>query len=233
MSRNYWFVMMAAFSLGMTAGRPAMAQPTVLELFTSQGCSSCPPADVLAGRLAADPALIVLSFHVDYWDNLGWKDPFAAKASTERQYAYGKAMATDSVFTPQLIINGRDSLVGSQESAVRNGIAAAQKETLPIGAILSAQGDGDLSLSLSGDAPAAEVWEARFVRHAMTKIGGGENGGRSLESVNNVTGIRRIGTFKAGKITLPALQGRDDGLAIIVQEPARGKILGAAIFTKS
>src|SRR5271163_1162446 len=99
----------------------------VAELFTSQGCSSCPPADAVAGRLRTDPAVIVLSFHVNYWDGPQWRDPFSSQAVTDRQYAYGRALGESTVFTPQLIVNGTHSLIGSQESAIHDAIAAARR----------------------------------------------------------------------------------------------------------
>src|SRR5262249_14462576 len=114
------------------ADAAAASQRSVVELFTSQGCSSCPPADALAGRLTTNPTLLVLSFHVNYWDSLGWKDSFPSQASTDRQYAYARSLRQQTVFTPQLIVNGTQSLVGSQESGVRRAIAAVTARALPI-----------------------------------------------------------------------------------------------------
>ena len=238
MNKCFWLTGAAVFLSGLGVAATAMAAgpdkttasgPTVLELFTSQGCSSCPPADSLAARLAADPSLVVLSFHVNYWDNLGWKDPYSSQASTDRQYAYGKAFGTGSVFTPQLIVGGTDSMVGSEEGRVESAVATARKMPPPVSASLTKNPDGSFGLSLSGRADGAEIWEARFVRHATTRVGGGENGGRSLDTVDNVTSFKKIGAFAAGTSSLPALQGPDDGIAVIVQQPGPGKILGAAI----
>ena len=104
----------------------AQADPVVLELFTSQGCSSCPPADRLLTELQTDPEIIALSFHVTYWDRLGWADPFATNAGTLRQYDYAEAFKTERVFTPQLIVNGTQSFVGSNRAAITKAVADAK-----------------------------------------------------------------------------------------------------------
>src|SRR5579862_769352 len=151
-------------SQSATAGTPR----AVVELFTSQGCSSCPPADAVVGRLLTHPEVLVLSYHVNYWDDLGWKDPFSSADSTDRQYAYAQALGERSVFTPQLIVNGTTSLVGSQESAVQRAVAAADQVDFPIRAALAAQADGNLTLTLEGPGMPGEVWEVRYVHHAVT-----------------------------------------------------------------
>jgi hypothetical protein len=207
----------------------AMPQ-AVVELFTSQGCSSCPPADAVAGRLLANPQVLVLSFHVNYWDDLGWKDPFSSASSTDRQYAYARALGERSVFTPQLIVNGTQSLVGSQESAVQRVVAGANKTDFPIRAELAAQPDGSFSLTLAGPEMPGELWEVRYVHHSVTSIRGGENDGRELETFNNVTRIRHIGRFRAGTFKLASLRDPEDGIAVFVQAPAAGRILGAASY---
>ena len=208
-------------------------QPKVVaELFTSLGSSSCPPADALAGRLSTNSAVLVLSYHVTYWDGLGFADPFASRASTERQYAYQHALGERTVFTPQLVVNGTQSLVGSQDVAVQHAVAAAATPAagFPVQTDLSRQSDGSFSLRLSGPEIKADVWELRYVRHSTTRVQGGENGGHTLETYNNVTHIRRLGAFKPGTLSLPALKAPEDGLAIVVQSPGPGKVLGAAAY---
>jgi hypothetical protein len=220
-------VALAGLCLQSAAASP---QRPVVELFTSQGCSSCPPADAIAGRLSTDPAVLVLSFHVNYWDDLGWKDPFSSQASTDRQYAYARSLSETSVFTPQVIVNGTQSVVGSQESAIRKAIAAAGKTPLPIQVDLSKQADGSVNLVLTGPAVAADIWEVRYVHHSVTRIGAGENGGRTLETFNDVTQLRRIGAFASGTFKLQPLQGPQDGLAVVVQSSGMGRILGASAY---
>ena len=172
----------------------------------------------------------MLSFHVNYWDELGWKDSFSSQASTDRQYAYARSLGERSVFTPQLIVNGTRSVVGSQEGAVQHAVAASEQEPLPAQADLTKQPDGTFKLMLTGPAVRGDVWEVRYVRHALTRIGGGENGGRSLETFNNVTRIRRLGPFAPGTLNLEPLTGADDGLAVLVQPPNFGRILGAVAY---
>jgi hypothetical protein len=209
---------------------PGGERRAVVELFTSQGCSSCPPADALAGRLSADPTLLVLSFHVTYWDDLGWKDRFSLQASTDRQYAYARWLREPSVFTPQIVVNGTKSLVGSQETGVRSAITAATGAAFAVQTKLSTQPDGSFQVELNGPAVPAEVWEVRYVRHAATQIQAGENGGRSLETFNNVTRVQHLGSFHAGVMKLPALRAPDDGLAVLVQTAADGRIIGATAY---
>lgn len=235
MKKRYGFAVLMAGLLGGAYGAQA-AQPVVLELFTSQGCSSCPPADALMGQMAHDPALLPLLFHVSYWNSLGWKDPYASAETTGRQYAYAKALgAGNSVFTPQLVVNGTQSMVGSDESKLRKAVAAENQKPSPVQATLKQDPAGKLNLSLSGvDLKTVDIWEVRFISHATTPVGAGENGGRTLESVNNVTSIKRLDDMvsKDGSFTLSSLQAPDDGLAVIVQEPGPGRILGSAVYMK-
>jgi hypothetical protein len=223
-------IVLVATLLGTQVAGAAGAERTVAELFTSQGCSSCPPADAVAGRLRANPAVIVLSFHVNYWDGPGWKDPFASQASTDRQYAYSRALGERSVFTPQMVVNGAQSLVGSQEGAIEHAIAATSRVALPVQVDLTRQSDGGLALTLKGPAISAELLEVDYVQHTATQIRGGENGGRTLDTYNDVIRIRRLGAFSPGTLTLAPLQPPANGLAIVVQTPGMGRILGAAAY---
>jgi hypothetical protein len=143
---------------------------------------------------------------------------------------YARALGQRSVFTPQIIVNGKHSLVGSQEADVRQALTAAGRAALPVQANLSQEANGSFKLVLSGPAAAAEVWEVRYVRHAVTRIGAGENGGRTLETFNNVTQLRRIASYQPGELTLQPLKRPDDGLAILVQKPGAGEILGIAAY---
>jgi hypothetical protein len=222
-------MLLVALLCAQVAGA-ADAQRTVVELFTSQGCSSCPPADAVAGRLRTNPAVIVLSFHVNYWDGPQWTDPFASQASTDRQYAYARALRERSVFTPQLVVNGAQSLVGSEEGAIQHAIASAGRVALPVQVHLVRQPDGNFLLTLKGPTVSAELWEVDFVQHTATQIRGGENGGRKLETYNDVIRIRRLGAFSPGTVSLPALKPPANGLAVVVQTPNLGQILGANAY---
>jgi hypothetical protein len=223
-------VVLGAAFLCAQAVVAASTEHVVAELFTSQGCSSCPPADAVAGRLRANPAVIVLSFHVNYWDGLGWRDPFSSQASTDRQYAYARSLSERSVFTPQLVLNGTQSLVGSQEGAIQHAITAASRVALPVQVSLTRQIDGHLALTLEGSAMDAELWEIEYAQHAVTQIRGGENSGGALETYNDVMHIRRLGAFYPGTFSLPALKAPPNGLAVLVQAPGMGRILGAGAY---
>ncbi|HTK84756.1 MAG TPA: DUF1223 domain-containing protein [Patescibacteria group bacterium] len=207
--------------------------PVVLELFTSQGCSSCPPADDLLTELSSDLSLLPLSFHIDYWDNLGWKDVFSSPASSKRQWDYARSLGTSTVFTPQLIVDGSTSVVGSHAWDVRSAIAAARKADHPVNLALTPRSSGFL-LNMDKKIPdGIELWEIRFVTHAKTDVKRGENGGRAMASVNNVTHISRLDRQKTGRdYELAPLDGKDDGVAIIAQASGQGKILGSAVYIR-
>jgi hypothetical protein len=224
-----WLVA-ALFSL-LAQAASASTPRVVLELFTSQGCSSCPPADALVGRLTADPSVLALSLHVNYWDDLGWKDTFSSDAATERQYAYARSLGERTVFTPQLVVNGAQSVVGSQGGAVQHAVETSSRNApFPVRLDLARQPDGHFTLNLTGPKVSADVWELRYVRRAVTQIHNGENGGRTLETYNNVTELRRLGAFTPGILNLPPLKSPEDGVAVLVQAPRAGKVLGAAAY---
>src|SRR5436190_20900837 len=118
----------ALLFLSLGAATPhAGERPTVVELFTSQGCSSCPPADALLAQLAGRPDLLALSFHVDYWDRLGWKDPFSSAAATQRQHRYAELLGLATVYTPQMVVDGKWQAVGSDRSDVEQALSSARR----------------------------------------------------------------------------------------------------------
>lgn len=212
--------------------------PVTLELFTSQSCSSCPPADALLRQLSAsDPDLLPLSFHVHYWDNLGWKDTYSSSIYTGRQNAYAQALGQSGVFTPQLIVNGTTSVVGSNETDVRQAIAAAKQASLPVSVSLAPDNTGhQLVVTIAGNSSStaaiqADIWKVRFNRYAKTSVAAGENGGRTLESINNVTSITSLGTWQSGvSKTFSFDAPSDEGTTILVQAQGQGPILGAASY---
>ncbi len=168
--------------------------PLVIELFTSQGCSSCPPADRLLGRLAHDGSVggrpvAPLAFHVDYWDDLGWPDPFALPAWTERQRSYAHALGDDRVYTPELVVGGRAGMVGSNVPRVLRAIADAPRQ-LPITAHATWR---PRALTVTATAPAgADVFVAIWQDGTRTKIAHGENAGETLAGDRVVRRLERI-----------------------------------------
>jgi len=216
------------------AAPPVMAQsvdrPAVVELYTSQGCSSCPPADALLEKLAARPEVIALALHVDYWDYIGWKDTFGDPAFTERQRGYAREAGERMVFTPQMVINGETSIVGNDASALNDVLAPAGGDKAPDlqvsrqGATLSVRADAVPGL----EAPVV-VELVRYLPHVTVAIGRGENAGRKLSYVNTVTSWREIGRWD-GRAAL-ALDVRAEGeqpAVVLIQEDGPGRILAAA-----
>ncbi len=212
------------------------APPTVVELFTSQGCSSCPPADAFLGELAGRDDVIALSFHVDYWDYLGWKDPFSSRAATERQRAYMRSLHGRMVYTPQMVIDGRVGAVGSRREEILRIIARERQREhtqVPIEATLDENGLVTLRIPRRTFDGTAAVWFLEFVPRRVTRVAAGENEGRTLTDHNVVRTIRRLGTWtgKPFEVTVSlgelAQQG-DMGCAVLVQQGDVGPILGAA-----
>ena len=206
---------------------------TVVELFTSQGCSSCPPADKFLGELAQRHDLLALSVHVDYWDYIGWKDLFASPKNTQRQRRYARKLGLRYVYTPQMVIQGAFDSTGSDRSKVLRKIAEAKKLD-HLAVKISRAGDGLRITVPGGDIrDRAVVWLAVFDNRHDTEIKRGENSGQILRYHNVVRGMTQIGAWtgqpldivtKAGD--MPAL-GRDS-CAVIVQSLKTGRILGAA-----
>lgn len=208
---------------------PALAAPpvTVVELFQSQGCSSCPPANANVNALiAARPEVLALSFAVTYWDQLGWKDGFASRANTQRQWDYAKALHHDNVWTPQIVVNGRSDLIGTDPRAL-----AAALQPLPVPApALVLTGD---SLDIGrGTAPraGADVWLVRYdPRTLAVAVKAGENGGKTLPHRNIVRSLTRLGHWSGAPVRF-AVAAAAPGLAtaVLVQTANGGPILAAA-----
>lgn len=224
-------LMLPALLLG---GRRAMAQslarPIVLELFTSEGCSSCPPADALLHRLATSNAtLLPLAFHVTYWNSLGWRDPFSLDAATARQRAYARLTATDSVYTPQLIVDGRQQMVGSDELAVARALRTAAADMLPPPPLRLTDANGQVVVELGAAAglPPGLVLLLGYDREHRTAIGRGENSGHTLLEANIVRAMVPLGSWRGEALRLQHTRPQGERLAILVQA-ADGRMLAAA-----
>jgi hypothetical protein len=217
----------------LPAPRGAAAQ-VVVELFTSQGCSSCPPADELLTELADQPGVVALSLHVDYWDYIGWKDIYASPQYTARQQRYADALNLRYVYTPQIVIDGRINVVGSHHAEVRDAIEAAAKRDRPIEISFVMENGGKVIIP-EGHAPneGATVWLAIYDREHLTEVKRGENAGRKLRNANVVRSFERLGTWTGARLEIPLdladarARGRD-GCAVIVQRGRAGPVLAAA-----
>jgi hypothetical protein len=213
----------------VSAGALAESRPVVLELYTSEGCSSCPPAEALVAALAQHrPDVLPLSFHVDYWDNQGWHDRFSLAEATRRQHRYADKSRHDSVYTPQGIIDGSSDRALSGPSLLSE--LATPREGV---AIHGSFDDGFLNLSLAGKpgASSSDVLLIAFLRQATTHVGRGENSGKTLEEFNIVRSIQRLGSWNgsAGSFRVPLSSLPKDAThaAILIQTKGQGPILGA------
>jgi hypothetical protein len=215
---------------GGPALEPGSTPPIVVELFTSQGCSSCPRADVVLGELKARQDVLPLSFHVTYWDRLGWPDTFGLEASTARQRAYADLLDNGGLYTPQMVIGGRIDVVGSQRGRVREAIDLLTTRRAPGPPIAI---EDDMLRLGGGPADEATIWLFGFDRQHEVRIGRGENRGRTIDYHNVVREVISLGRWsgEAMEIALPlprlAADGRD-GAAVVVQRPNTGEILAAS-----
>ncbi len=224
-----------ALATALTAGAAtADDRPlTVVELYTSQGCNSCPPADAFLGELAERDDLLALSFHVDYWDYIGWKDPFASRAHSDRQRQYAARFGMRYVYTPQMVIDGVAQVTGSDRSAVLAGIKKAQGRD-PVPVAIEATGSGSVTVTVgAGNAGGpADVWLVVFDREHATDVRRGENRGRNLRNFNVVRRFERLATWHGEALTIPAAMSEgsvaSDACGVIVQEQRSGHVLGAA-----
>ena len=174
----------------------ATPEPVLVELYSSEGCSSCPSADAaLQERSAKDDSVLALEFHVDYWNSLGWADPFSSAAYTERQSRYAVLLNSDQVFTPQAIVDGRTSLVGSDRGALQAAIARARTSGKPT---LSVAVAGRVLSIAATEAPAGRLWVAVTESGLRTAVPRGENAGRVLEHAPVVRSFQSFGAVSSG-----------------------------------
>jgi hypothetical protein len=223
--------------------RPAHADPrAVVELFTSQGCSSCPPADRIIGELAKDPSVIALSMPIDYWDYLGWKDTLADSRFTARQKAYSQMRGDREVYTPQVVVNGSAHVIGSDRAGIESAIGSTKKSdgvmSVPV-TMTQAGKQITVSVAASSKGPAAahgEVWICSISKTVPISIGRGENSGREITYHNVVRNLLKVGDWNgsAGSWTVPLENISREGVdaaVVYVQDGSRdrpGPMLGAA-----
>jgi hypothetical protein len=209
---------------------PAVAQdaPVVVELFTSQGCSSCPPADAFLTDLARRMRdVLPLAFHVTYWDSLGWKDPYSLAAATERQRDYARTLGQDGVYTPQMIVDGAEGFVGSDRSEGLDAIVrAARNRPPPVGVGLTREGVS-LVISIGAGSGKARVLLVGFDPAHETRIGRGENIGRTVSESNIVRSLAAVSVWSGAPLTLRPPPPLGEAAAVLLQADD-GRIIGAA-----
>ncbi len=202
--------------------------PIVLELFTSQGCSSCPPADRFLATLAKDQDLAPLSFHVDYWNDLGWADPYSQPAWTERQHAYARALGDRSVYTPELVIGGATGLVGSSSGQIKVAIAEAKRPALLPASATWKSDAVDVTATAPADADVmVAVWEAE----RSIKVTRGENSGETLSNVRIVRRLVKVAAAgKQGSVHIPLDSAwKAVGAVAFAQRPDKRIVASAAL----
>jgi len=229
----------AVLVLGGCASASAGEPRALLELFTSQGCSSCPPADKLLGELAADPSLVAMSVPIDYWDYLGWKDTLADPAHSARQRAYARVRGDRQVYTPQIVVNGATHVVGSEHAAIERAIVQTDRNPAIMSVpILLSLGGHSLDVKIEGkEHLGGEVWLCPLAKSVPVAIGRGENRGRTVTYHNVVRHWLKLGDFAGTDLTWSVpiseiVADDSDAAAVFVQQGTRekpGPILGAAL----
>lgn len=220
----------ALVALGTASGAIAQSGPVVIELYTSQGCSSCPPADALLAELATRDDVLPLSLHVDYWDYIGWKDKFASPAYTKRQKSYAQAAGRKMVYTPQMILDGGEHVVGNKTMEVLNAIERAKARADRVEIVVS-EGASSATISVSpvsGSVGKTTVQLVRFTPKARVDVKRGENSGKVLTYTNVVTHWQVLTDWNGrSPLRLQVPRGDEPG-AIIVQREGFDEVLAAA-----
>jgi len=219
------------------AGQPR----AILELFTSQGCSSCPEADKLLGELAGDPSIVALSLPIDYWDYLGWKDTLASPGHSARQRAYARVRGDRQVYTPQIVVNGSTHVLGSDPAAIERAITQTERNAAIMSVpVLLSVGGRNLNVKVASTEKAhvaGEVWLCPLAKSVPVEIGRGENNGRTVTYHNVVRRWLKLGDWNGTESTwsvpVANIETEDvDAAAVMVQEGNREKpgiIVGAAL----
>jgi hypothetical protein len=222
-------------SLGLIAGlSPAASlaaeRPVVVELFTSQGCSSCPPANAYLNELSKQRRdVLALAFHVTYWDRLGWKDPFSLQAATQRQDVYGRRFG-DGSYTPEIVVDGAAGMVGSARGDVGSAIENARRNGRTAAAVSVIRSGERVSVQVGAGSGSGRILLIGFDHEHTTPIGRGENSGRTLTEANVVRSIRSVGQWSGTplRISEPFPEGQD--VAVVLEAPD-GRIIGASRLT--
>jgi hypothetical protein len=234
-----WIGLMAGI---VAFGAEAERQPVLVELFTSEGCSSCPPADALLEKLdraqpVAGAHIIALSEHVDYWNSIGWADPYSSPAFSARQQVYARRFGIDGPYTPQMVVDGRTEFVGSDgrkaESAIRSAIP---QQKVAIRLLASTSGNPVIAVEVDTlPSGKANIYMAHAAEEATSDVLRGENKGRRLHHVSIAKELRQIGTIDqhSGFKTQLTLPPGADRLIVFAQERGNGRVWGAAMFTVS
>lgn len=210
-----------------TATAIAAERPVVVELFTSEGCSSCPPADAFLTELAHGRRdVLPLAFHVTYWNSLGWRDPYSLEAATSRQSSYG-ARFGDGSYTPEMVVDGSKGLVGSERGTAEAVIAAARSRAKTAAPITVSRQGGRVAISLGNGSGSGRILLVGFDPEHRTAVGRGENSGRTLTESNIVRSIRTVGRWSGAAMTIEEDAPAGQDVAVLLEAPG-GAIVGAS-----
>lgn len=217
----------------LTAGAQEAAPARVLvELFTSQGCTACPKADLVLAGLTQDPRVIALALHVDYWDYLGWKDSFGQERFTKRQKAYARQAGDRMIYTPQIIVGGTDRMVGSEGGTVAAAVARHAGQPMRVRLTLSRDAEGRLVIRAEAVPPTDKVLRVdvvRFLPEATVDIRRGENAGRTITYHNVVTSWENVARWQAtGPFEIAAAMAGSEPAVVVVQAEGPAEVLAVA-----
>ena len=229
--RSGWMAAALGLTSAVAVNAHAQTSPVVVELFTSQGCSSCPPADAFLTDLARQRRdLLPLAFHVTYWNDLRWKDPFSFEAATARQRSYAAALGDDQIYTPEMVVNGVRSFVGSDREQGLSEISRAERAQGPHIPLTLTRDTSGLVITVGQGAGHATVLAVGFDPEHHTPIGRGENGGRTLLESNIVRSLTVAGTWSGAEVQFRKPVPAGERFAILLQADD-GRILGAATLS--
>jgi hypothetical protein len=222
------FVMSLGFIAGLSPlAAQAAERPVVVELFTSQGCSSCPPADAYLRELSTQRAdVLPLAFHVTYWDGLGWKDPYSMQAATQRQDLYGRRFG-DGSYTPEIVVDGAAGMVGSRRGDVGAAIEKAKRNSRTAASMSVTKNGEQVSIQVGSGSGTGRILLIGFDREHTTAIGRGENSGRTLTEANIVRSIRAVGQWSGSALRINEQFPEGQDVAVVLEAPD-GQIVGAA-----
>ena len=233
-------ILAGLFLAGSAYAQDSRTPQGVVELFTSQGCSSCPPADDTLKELIQQGDVVALSYHVDYWNYLGWTDTLSSKENTDRQYGYARSLGRSGVYTPQAVINGRDHVKGTELAAINSRMdslkASGQGLTVPVEARMHGK---EIEIEIGAGQGEAEVVVAYFTKRQQVEVEKGENAGKRMEYWHSVYDVQSVGMWNGKKmtLTLPGKvlgKGKKDGCAILLQSSGPGgepaAIIGATVL---
>lgn len=232
MPRLVLVVLILASVLPARGGATERTGPVVLELFTSQGCSACPPADALLGLLGRREGIIALAFHVPYWDHMGWRDPFALPVSAQRQRAYARSLKQRSIYTPQMVVQGAAETIGHDRAAVERLIAAAPRiGTIAVSVLNRTPPVLALRIpALEEPLIEAQLWVVAYLAHQVVHVANGENAGHTLQHAFVVRWASPVARLDAApaelSLTVPEAE-RADGIAVLLHGPRQGPLLAA------